>query len=152
MASHELDYLDFVFGPIKKVSGIASNRAGLYPAEDTVVGSWEHESGITGSGSWCFVADKSAEKDEIEIIGDKGKIIIPCFTHGKVEVIRPEETILMGFDNPEHIQQNLVRQVNDELRGEGKCVSSGISAARTAKVMDEMVKNYYEDYKPHKTH
>ncbi|MFW6277698.1 MAG: Gfo/Idh/MocA family protein, partial [Prolixibacteraceae bacterium] len=86
LASHELDYLDFVFGPIKNVAGIASNRAGLYPAEDTVVGTWEHESGVTGSGNWCFVTDASAEKDEIEIIGDKGKIILSCFTHKGIQL------------------------------------------------------------------
>ena len=143
LGSHELDYLDFVFGPIKNVSGVASNRAGLYPAEDTVIGTWEHESGVTGSGSWCFVADESAEKDEIEIIGGKGKIIIPCFTHGKIKIISSEGITEMGFKNPEHIQQNLVQQIINELRGEGKCVSTGESAARTAKVMDEMVKGYY---------
>jgi len=149
LGSHELDYLDFVFGPIKNVTGLATNRAGLYPAEDTVVGTWEHESGVTGSGNWCFVTDESAEKDEIEIIGDKGKIIIPCFTHGNVQVIRPEGITEMGFNNPEHISQNLIQQIINELRGEGKCVSTGESAARTAKVMDEMVKGYYENYKPH---
>ena len=145
LASHELDYLDFIFGPIKNIVGIASNRAGLYPAEDTVVGTWEHESGVTGSGSWCFVTDASAEKDEIEIIGDKGKIILPCFTHGKVKIITPEEIAEMGFQNPEHIQQNLVKQIIDELHGKGKCVSTGESAARTSWVLSEMVRGYYGD-------
>jgi hypothetical protein len=49
----------------------------------------------------------------------------------------------MGFENPEHIQQNLVKQVVNELRGEGKCASTGVSAARTSWVLDEMVKSYY---------
>ncbi|HKL33357.1 MAG TPA: Gfo/Idh/MocA family oxidoreductase [Tangfeifania sp.] len=148
LASHELDYLDFVFGPIKNASGIASNRAGLYPAEDTVVGTWEHESGITGSGSWCFVVDESSEEDKIEILGTTGKIILPCFTHENIQLINKDGMIEMGFENPEHVSQNLVQQVINELRGDGKCVSTGASAARTAKVMDEMVKNYYRDFKP----
>jgi predicted dehydrogenase len=143
LASHELDYLDFVFGPINNVSGLASNVAKLYPAEDTVVATWEHKSGVTGSGSWCFVTDESAAEDKIEITGTDGKIILPCFSHAKVQLIKNDGTIEMGFDNPEHISQYLVEQVISELRGDGKCVSTGESAARTAKVMDEMVKNYY---------
>jgi predicted dehydrogenase len=143
LASHQFDYLDFLFGPVTEVSGIATNRANLYPAEDTVVGTWKHNSGITGSGSWCFVADKSSETDEIVITGTKGEIVLPCFTHENVKFTSKEGVIEMGFDNPEHIQQNLVQQVVDELRGEGKCVSTGISAARTSWVLDEMVKGYY---------
>jgi len=143
LASHQFDYLDFLFGPIKEVSGMASNMAGLYPAEDTVVGTWKHESEVTGSGSWCFVADKSSETDEIVITGEIGEIVLPCFTHEKVKFTSQEGILEMGFDNPEHIQQNLVQQVVNELRGEGKCVSTGVSAARTSWVLGEMVKNYY---------
>ena len=148
LASHQFDYLDFILGPVKKVQGTAINKAKLYPAEDTVHGTWEHESGVSGTGSWCFVVDESAETDEIEIIGENGKILMPCFSHKKIKVTTSEGVVEMGFGNPDHISQYLVQQVVDELRGEGKCVSTGISAARTSWVLDEMVKNYYE-IKPH---
>jgi len=69
---------------------------------------------------------------------------LPSFIHGKVKIQSPEGLAELGFTNPEHISQNLVQQVVDELRGEGLCVSTGVSAARTSWVMDEMVKNYYE--------
>jgi predicted dehydrogenase len=144
LASHQFDYLDFVFGPVKKVSGIAVNRAGLYPAEDTVTGTWEHESGVSGTGSWCFVVDKSSEKDQIEIIGEKGRIIFSCFNHGKVAFENEKGVQEFHFTNPENIQYNLVRQIVNELRSEGQCVSTGISAARTGWVLDEMVKGYYK--------
>lgn len=36
LASHQFDYLDFLFGPVTLIKGVAVNRAGLYPAEDTV--------------------------------------------------------------------------------------------------------------------
>jgi predicted dehydrogenase len=143
LASHQFDYLDFLFGPIAEASGIASNMAGFYPAEDTVTGTWKHESGITGSGSWCFVADKSADCDRITITGEKGEIMIPSFTHGQIEVKTSNGIVKSGFNNPENISAYLVKQVVDELRGEGKCASTGTSAARTNWVLDEMVKNYY---------
>lgn len=147
LASHQFDYLDFVFGKITDVKGTAVNLAGLYPAEDTVTASWKHESGVVGSGSWCFVVDKSQFTDEIEIIGDAGKIVIPAFTHGKVKVFNQSGLTELDFINPENIQFNLVKQVVEELRGVGKCVSTGVSAARTSWVLEEIVSEYYRKLK-----
>jgi predicted dehydrogenase len=143
LASHQLDFLDFVFGKITEVKSKAVNRAGLYPAEDTVSGTWEHESGVIGAGSWCFVVDKNSEKDEINILGENGEISLPCFSHGNLVLTTSEGQTEMEFTNPKHISQNLVQQVVNELRGMSKCSSTGESAARTSWVLDEFVKHYY---------
>lgn len=147
LASHQFDYLDFILGPIKNAKGNASNLAGLYPAEDTVSGTWTHESGVIGSGSWSFVVDENAEKDEIEIIGETGVISLPCFSPGNLKLQTSSGLVEMAFKNPEHISQNLVQQVINELRGVEKCVSTGESASRTSWVLDEIVKEYYEGRK-----
>lgn len=144
LASHQFDYLDFVLGKVTEVKGIATNQAGLYSAEDTVTGIWKHESGVTGTGSWCFVADKNSVKDIIQIIGEEGEISLPCFLHGTMTVKSKKGTEEFNFENPQHISQNLVQQVVNELLGEGACVSTGASAARTSWVLDEMVKEYYQ--------
>lgn len=144
LASHQFDYLDFVFGPINEVNGIAQNRAGYYPAEDTVSAAFAFGSGITGTGSWCFVVPKGSEEDIIEITGTKGKLSFSSFQHGDVKLTSPEGTVSFSFQNPENIQHHLIRQVVQELRGEGKCVSTGSSAARTSWVLEEIVKNYYK--------
>jgi predicted dehydrogenase len=145
LASHQFDYLDFIFGKVYDVKGNASNLAGLYPAEDTVTGTWKHESGVIGSGSWCFVVDEKSEEDSIQIIGEKGVICLPCFSPGNLKLKTDKGIEEMAFKNPIHISQNLVQQVVDELRGIGKCVSTGESAARTSWVLDEMVKGYYKN-------
>ena len=147
LASHQLDYLDFVFGKITEVKGQAVNQAGLYPAEDTVTGTWKHESGVVGTGSWCFVVDKKSEEDYIQIIGEKGEICLPCFKHGDFFVKNEKGAEQLSFINPQHISQNLVEQVVNELLGNGACVSTGKSAARTSWVLDEMVKDYYNKQK-----
>ena len=143
LASHQFDYLDFLLGEVAEVKGNAVNLAGLYPAEDTVSGTWKHKSGVVGTGSWCFVVGESATEDSIEIIGETGRITLPCFLHGNLILKNSGGITEMKFDNPRHISQNLVQQVVNELRGVGTCVSFGISAARTSWVLDEMVKNYY---------
>lgn len=143
LASHQFDYLDFLFGPVIQVHGIAANQAGFYPAEDTVTGTFLFGNGVIGSGSWCFVVPKGNEEDIIEINGTKGKLSLSSFQHGDVILKTPEGSVSFSFQNPENIQHNLIRQMVDDLRGQGDCVSTGKSAARTSATLDEMVKNYY---------
>ncbi|HYQ57453.1 MAG TPA: Gfo/Idh/MocA family oxidoreductase [Draconibacterium sp.] len=144
LASHQFDYLDFLFGKIIDIKGLAVNQAGLYPAEDTVTGFWKHDSGVVGTGSWCFVVDEKSVEDSIQIIGENGEICMSCFNHSDVIVKNQEGTRKLSFKNPQHISQYMVKQVVDELLGIGKCVSTGESAARTNRVLDKMVKNYYK--------
>ncbi len=143
LGSHQFDYLDFLFGPVIKVHGIAVNQAEFYKVEDTVTGSFLFGNGVIGSGSWCFVVAKGNEEDIIEINGTKGKISLSSFQHGDVILTTPEGTVSFSFQNPENIQHNLISQVVKTLRGESECVSTGKSAARTSAVLEEMVKNYY---------
>ena len=126
-----------------EVHGIAFNQAGYYQAEDTVTGTFAFENGVIGTGNWCFVADKSAEKDDIEIIGTKGKINIPSFIHGDVVLTTSQGVVTFNFKNPENISHSLVKQVVQTLLGETDCVSTGETAARTNAVFEEKVKNYY---------
>src|SRR3954447_15441969 len=56
LASHTLDLLDFLLGPIAHATGHATNQAALYLAEDIVTGSWTFASGTLGAGTWCFTS------------------------------------------------------------------------------------------------
>ncbi len=145
LASHQLDYLDFLFGQIREVHGIAVNRSGLYTPEDTVTAVFSFENGITGTGNWCFTAAKTAETDVIEIIGENGLITLPCFTHGEVSMVNRNGVHRFRFTNPENIQLNLIQEVVDTLLGKRTCASTGITAARTNRILEEIVRNYYSD-------
>ena len=63
LAPHQLDLLQYMFGVITEANGICANRGRLYEAEDTVSACFRFESGLPGSGSWCFVAYESARED-----------------------------------------------------------------------------------------
>jgi len=141
LASHMLDFLDFIFGPIKQVKGIATNQSKIYPAEDIVTGTFLFENGIHGTGTWCF---NSFERlDHTEIIGDKGKITFSTFDVEPIKLTSPNGTIEFKIDYPLHIQQSLIQMVVDDLTGNGKCPSTGETAIRTTWVMEEMLKDYY---------
>ena len=147
LAAHQLDYLDFLFGPIQTVNGYAGNQADLYKAADIVTSSFTFENGIQGIGSWCFTVDEKAQKDELTIIGTEGKLSIPFF--GAAEITLEKSGLnskkKFSFDLPAHIQQPLIQTIVDDLLGTDICPSTGISAARTNWVMQEMTKNYYSN-------
>lgn len=57
--------LQDLFGCILKASGFKSNRGGLYATEDTLSACFQFDSGLVGSGSWCFVGHESAKEDRM---------------------------------------------------------------------------------------
>ena len=144
LASHQFDFLDFVFGKITEVHGIVTNVAGYYEAEDTASAVFSFESGVKGTGSWSFVVDKQAEEDSIEITGTKGSIQFPCYDKGDVILKADGITTKLSFVNPENISYNLVKQVVGAMKKTNECVSTMYSAARTSWVMEEIVKSYYK--------
>ncbi len=146
LASHQLDFLDFLFGPVIRVHGQAVNLGGLYPAEDTVSASFVFANQVTGSGSWCFVADPCWAEDSITILGSTGSLSFACYNPVKLILQKQEGTIGYDFPKPQHVGGGLVQLVVDELRGAGKSPSTGVSAARTNWVMEEIVKEYYHGH------
>ena len=111
LASHQFDFLDFLFGPVTEVTGIAKNLAGFYAAEDTVSATFSFESGVMGTGSWCFIVSPEAEEDVIEITGTKGKVTFSCFQHVDVQLLTSDGLKNLSFQNPENISHFLIQQV-----------------------------------------
>lgn len=136
LASHQLDFLDFLFGPIERASGAVANRAGLYPAEDTVSAAFQFASGLTGSGSWCFCAAES--RDRIELIGESGQIDFSTFSFAPI-ALRNSGEHTFDIAPPAHVQLPLVQTVVDALLGKGHCPSTGQSGARASAVMEQIV-------------
>jgi predicted dehydrogenase len=141
LASHCLDLLDFLVGPITDVRGFALNTGGAYAAEDVTSAAFRFDTRVAGTGIWNFHAD--AKTDAITCIGSGGTLTTPVFTDGDVAVSRSGATEIVPFRNPSHVHQPLIQSIVDELRGKGVCESTGASAARTSWVMDRCLEGYY---------
>ena len=140
LASHELDILDYLLGPIMAAQGMAGNQAGLYTAEDIVTGHWRFASGVQGVGVWAFATNRHEQRDRIEIIGDKGRIQFACFALDDPVVVAREGMVEeKRFTMPDHVQQPLIQTIVDELLGRGKCPSTGESGALASWVMEQLV-------------
>ncbi|MFQ5636574.1 MAG: Gfo/Idh/MocA family protein [bacterium] len=143
LASHQLDFLDFFFGPIVSVLGMADNQARLYSAEDIVSAFFRFESGVVGCGSWCFTVSPACRRDRVEIFGSRGRLRFSSFNHSvPIQLTTEEKVEDIAFSTPEHVQQPLIQTIVDELLGRGQCPSTGVSAARTNRVMDEIVREW----------
>jgi predicted dehydrogenase len=141
LGAHQLDLMDFLFGKIKTAHGFATNQAGLYPAEDIVLGNFQFENGILGQGSWCFNAPLSSECELTIIHGSKGQLSFTFFSNFHIDLkIDGKEKEILKFDMPKHIQQPLIQTIVDDLQGNGTCISTGISGARTNWVLEQICK------------
>lgn len=139
LASHQLDALDFLLGPIKEAQGFALNQANIYRAEDVTVGSFRFEKNVIGHGVWAFNTSHRSNIELTTIIGSKGQVSFPFFSDHRVilEVDgKPKE--VFNFNISKHIQLPLLQTVVDDLLGNGKCISTGNSAARTNWIMEKI--------------
>jgi predicted dehydrogenase len=145
LASHQLDYLDHLFGPVIKINSFAVNQAGLYEAEDFVSASFLFENEIIANGTWCFSGPENLQRDIIEITGDKGIIKFSTFTFEPIILETADNRAEIENEKPEHVQYYLIDNVVKSLLGKENPISTGVSAARTNRVMDEVVRKYYEE-------
>jgi predicted dehydrogenase len=143
MGCHTLDFLDYVLGPIRSVTGFAGNLGGHYPAEDIVTGAFEFESGVQATGIWSFTTFEMF--DRAEIVGTMGKISFSSFDTEPVLLTTREGVTEFTIDNPPHVHQPLTQTIVDELNGVGRCPSTGESGARTNWVMDQLLAGYNKD-------
>ena len=139
LAPHQIDLLQNLFGVITRAHGYPANRAHLYQAEDTLSACFFFESGIPGSGSWCFVGHESAKEDCIEVIGEKGSLSFSVFTYQPIEVITSEGKNLITVPNPPYVQLPLIKSVIQHLQGIGKCDCTSVSATAVNWVMDRVL-------------
>lgn len=136
LASHQFDFLEFALGPIKTAQGFARNQAGLYEADDIVVANFEFESGVLGTGSWCYTVNKEQRIDEAQLIGSEGKITFSYFEKFIIKVETAAGVEEFNLPYPPHVQQPMIEEIVKELRGEGQSPSSGETGGRANLIMD----------------
>lgn len=140
MGVHVLDALSFWFGPITAVHGEASNRGGLYGVEDTVTASWQHASGVSGTGNWCYVGHDEA--DRIEITGTHGRIEFEFFADTPLRLITASGVEEMHIPNPPHVQQPFIQSIVDDLNGLRACPGDTRVAAQISAATDAILEQY----------
>ena len=118
---------------------MSSNQQGLYAAEDSVAGSWMHSNKVTGSGYWNFGSNEHT--DTVEIIGSLGRIHFSVFKQEPIVLVTKDGTRTLMIENPKHIQHFHVENIKKHLFGHIEHPSSGMTAAKTNWVMEQILRN-----------
>ncbi|HEX2969044.1 MAG TPA: Gfo/Idh/MocA family oxidoreductase [Bacteroidales bacterium] len=143
LACHQLDWLDFVFGPVKEVRSVVKNHSGLYKAEDFVSAEFVFGEDIIATGTWSFSVSPECGRDTIEIFGSSGSIKFSTFSFDPIILTNASGIKVFDNERPGNVQIYLIEKIVKALHGKGESPSTGTSAARTNRVMDEVVKEYY---------
>jgi predicted dehydrogenase len=137
LASHQIDYLEFLLGHIKEAKGVSLNQSGYYPADDMVVATFLFESGVVATGSWCFSVPENLKTDSTELIGSEGKITFSFFENQDILVEKSDGSKQhYHIPHPENIQQPLIQAIVDQLLGCGDSPSTGKTGIRSTMIME----------------
>lgn len=139
LAPHQLDLIQDLFGVIIKAHGYCANRAHLYNVEDTVSAVFKFDSGVVGSGSWCFIGHQSAKEDKVEVIGDRGMLSFSVYNYDPIQLVTSEGAVSINVENPNYVQLPIIKAVIEDLQGIGICSSTSISATPVNWVMDRVL-------------
>lgn len=138
LAPHQLDIMYQLFGPAKKINGIALNQAGAYAADDAVSGIIQFENYIVLNGTWCFCADE--QRDHCEIVGTKGRISFSYFTGNSIHLYANNTTTQFDFEFLQHVQQPLIARMVQYFLGRAENPCPGHEAVETMRWIEEITK------------
>lgn len=141
LGSHTLDIVDFLLGPLQDMAGMAANLASPQDVEDVVAMSFRAGDGVPGVATWNFAS--ATREDMIQITGTNGRVSLSTFGLEPVRLETADGLLEFDLPNPPHVAQPLIQTVVDELLGHGSCPSTGETALRTARVMDQALEGYY---------
>lgn len=153
---HVIDRIDYLFGPIIKISSRVQNRSSKNIAvEDYVAIKAEIGSSTTAATKsegasvdlvWDF-ASTEEPCDKLQIVGSKGILRTNGAPAEPLDICNSNGDILktIEFKMPKHTGQGLIQAVTDDLRGVGKSdiISYGENAIRAQKVLDTALNFYY---------
>lgn len=138
LAPHQIDLVFYFFGDAISYQGTATNTAGLYDVEDTVVGTMLMQSGIKFEGDWRFAMEQGVEKDDFIIKGELGVIRFSVFGHS-ITIEKNDKVEQINFDPPKHIQQNHIEKVVNYFLGKSENPCSAEEAIKSMRVMESFV-------------
>lgn len=142
LAPHQLDLMYYFFGSAQKISGIATNQAGKYNADDLVIGNMLFDTGAGFSGTWCFNA--AATTDNCEIIGSTGSIYFSVFGGNTITVIAKGITKTFSFETLQHVQQPMIEKVVQYFLNEAANPCSGGEGTEVMRMMGEFVRGGFK--------
>jgi predicted dehydrogenase len=136
LAPHQLDLMYWYFGTPEIIRGSSDNLGKNYDAPDHTTLEVVFKQGIYLNGIWSFAVHESADAEECEIVGDKGKLSFSFFRSPLLKLYTDNGIEDFKFSFPEHIQQPMIEKVVKYFRGEGENPCSLKDAQESLRMME----------------
>jgi 1,5-anhydro-D-fructose reductase (1,5-anhydro-D-mannitol-forming) len=137
LGSHALDLFDWWFGPLRSVHGHALKRSEASAVEDLVAMTAVAEGNVSLSCDWNFISRYHNDRFELEF--ECARVTGSVF--GAMEILIETdggEPQTLNYPQPENIQSNVISNIVESLRTGAPALSTGVSAARTNAVIDQV--------------
>lgn len=135
LGSHALDLLDFLLGPLRAIHSLTERRGPGEGCPDFTHATLSSDFGPVDA-EWNF--HSGDRMDEIEIAGSAGKISLQVFGGAPARLMQPDGKLVEAVP-PEKlsaVQEPLIREVVGAILHGNDCASTGITAARTTRLLD----------------
>ena len=139
LGSHQLNLLQFLFGPIATHRSVVRNKAGLYEAEDFVSVLLQHQSGIDVNCTWSFCAPAGRRADEVEVVGDLGTLYFSVFDLKNIRKAQKNRVETIEIPTEAEIQKPLISQINEAIRQDNDMKQNLLEAASTTLLMQKIL-------------
>ncbi len=136
LAPHQLDLLIHFLGKPTEAIGISVNQAGLYAAEDLVVGVAKLPNQVLFNGTWCFTTPQGKDEDLFEIQGSTGSLRFAVFGHA-LTIERNGIIEIEKFEPPQHIQQPMIEKIVQYFLGNADNPCSAADAIQSMEMMEQ---------------
>src|SRR5580658_936819 len=139
LGSHILDLFDFWFGPLEVKSHLAENRSGRGRLADFVQAGLvsRAQSGIEIEFNFAHTGEP---RDCFRMVGEKGSVSFAAFSPDPLQY-EFDGVRSLSDENfyTEHVQQNLLENVMECLRGKAEPWATPQAALRTWKLMERIL-------------
>ena len=139
LGSHALDLFDWWLGPLGSVQGHALKRYEAAPVEALVAMTAVAGDGVSVACEWSFISRENGDNFILEF--EHARVSGSVF--GTLDLrleTATEEPQIIKYPYPEHIQSGLISNIVDNLRTGVPAFSTGVSAARTSAVIDQVAR------------
>ncbi len=139
LGSHQINLLQFLFGPVASHRSFVRNKAGLYEVEDFVNVLLQHQSGVDVNCTWSFCAPEGRQLDEVEVVGEKGIMRFSVFDMKTIRIEKNNQAETIAVDAEPVIQKPLISHINEALRHGNDMKQDLLEAATTTLLMQKIL-------------
>ena len=139
LAPHHIDLMLHFFGEIDEMHGF-TKQSNKNHVEEMVNGILSFKNGVQFQGIWNFNVSEVDQKDQCIIYGTEGSIAFSFFG-SKVQLKNIDHQEEFVFENPNHVQEPMIKATVDYFLGYSKNPCSALDGLTVMNILNQLKKS-----------